>query len=36
VVITVVDDGIEYTNPELALNYAPAASYDYNGLKIVE
>ena len=30
-VITVVDDGIEYTNPELAKNYVAAASYDYNG-----
>ena len=32
VVITAVDDGIEYTHPDLAPNYRPAASYDYNGL----
>ena len=32
VVVTCVDDGIEYTNAELRPNYLPAASYDYNGI----
>jgi subtilisin family serine protease len=31
VVVTVVDDGIEYTHPDLADNYDAAASLDLNG-----
>ena len=31
VVVCVVDDGLEHTNPELSSNYLPEASYDYNG-----
>lgn len=30
VTITVLDDGIEYTHPDLDLNYNPSASYDVN------
>lgn len=30
VVIAIVDDGIEYTHPDLADAYVPALSYDYN------
>jgi hypothetical protein len=31
VVVTIVDDGIEYLNPDLKDNYDPLASYDFNG-----
>ncbi|XP_075923026.1 proprotein convertase subtilisin/kexin type 6-like isoform X3 [Petromyzon marinus] len=31
VVITILDDGIERTHPDLQQNYDPAASYDVNG-----
>ena len=30
VVVTVVDDGIEYTHPDLVANYDAMASYDLN------
>ncbi|XP_053308752.1 proprotein convertase subtilisin/kexin type 4-like [Spea bombifrons] len=30
VVVTVVDDGLEKDHPDLALNYDPEASYDFN------
>lgn len=32
IVISIVDDGLEHTNPELAANYDPDASHDYNSL----
>jgi hypothetical protein len=31
VVITIVDDGLEYLNPDILANYDASASYDYNG-----
>jgi len=30
VVVSIIDDGIEYTHPELVANYDPKASYDFN------
>jgi subtilisin family serine protease len=30
VVIAVVDDGLQYTHPDIAPNYAPDGSYDFN------
>ena len=30
VVVTILDDGIEYTHPDLKTNYEPKASYDFN------
>ncbi len=30
VVIAVVDDGLEYTHPDLAENYYAAGSFDFN------
>eukprot|EP00912_Choanoflagellata_sp_UC4_P000225 UC4_evm1s139 len=30
IVISIVDDGVEHSNPDLAGNYDAAASYDYN------
>ena len=30
VVVTILDDGIEYTHPDLKVNYDKKASYDYN------
>ena len=30
VVVSIIDDGIEYTHPDLRKNYDPYASYDYN------
>ena len=30
VVVTILDDGIEYTHPDLRKNYDGKASYDYN------
>lgn len=30
VVVTILDDGIEYTHPDLKDNYEPSASWDYN------
>lgn len=30
VVVTILDDGIEYTHPDLRRNYDEKASYDYN------
>ena len=30
VVITILDDGIEYTHPDLKRSYDSKASYDYN------
>ena len=30
VVVTILDDGIEYTHPDLKRNYDKQASYDYN------
>ena len=31
VVVTILDDGIEYTHDDLKRNYEPKASYDFNG-----
>ncbi|CAH3133839.1 unnamed protein product [Porites lobata] len=30
IVVTILDDGIEYTHPDLRQNYEPKASYDFN------
>ena len=30
VVVTILDDGLEHTHPDLIKNYDPAASYDFN------
>lgn len=30
VVVSIIDDGIEYTHPDLRRNYDPKASFDYN------
>ena len=30
VVVTVLDDGLEYLHPDLQANYEPLASYDMN------
>ncbi len=30
VVVTILDDGLEYTHPDLKRNYEPEASYDFN------
>jgi furin len=30
VVVTILDDGIEYTHPDLRKNYDKKASFDYN------
>lgn len=30
VVVTILDDGIEYTHPDLKKNYEAKASYDFN------
>jgi subtilisin-like proprotein convertase family protein len=31
VTIAIVDDGLQYTHPDIAPNYVPSGSYDYNG-----
>jgi subtilisin-like proprotein convertase family protein len=31
VTIGIVDDGLQYTHPDLGANYDPSASYDFNG-----
>ena len=31
VVVTILDDGLEYTHPDLKRNYEPEASHDFNG-----
>lgn len=31
VVVSILDDGLEYTHPDLKRNYDAQASYDYNG-----
>ena len=30
-VVTILDDGLEHSHPDLKDNYEPEASYDFNG-----
>ena len=32
VVVTILDDGLEHSHPDLQSNYEPEASYDFNGV----